>query len=176
MRPGRTSAVVSAIAIGALGSLVPAPAAVADTSLFTDRSGDAPPGLDIERVRVGNGARIVVSVSFDNIKRDSGNGLVVYFDTRGPDRGPEYLTTGGLGATRDWQALRIENWRGDDARLLHRCDIDMRVNHVRDKATFDLSRRCFHRPGRVRVAARSRGMSNDDWAPRVRRFYDWVSR
>ena len=125
---------------------------------------------------MSNGARIVVAVTFDNIKRDSSDGLLVFFDTRGRDRGPEYLTTGGLGATRDWQAVRIENWRGDDAHLLHRCDIDMRVKHDRDKATFDLARRCFHRPGRIRVAARSAGMSKDDWAPRVRRFHDWVSR
>ncbi len=173
----RTAALtfIAAVAI----SLAPGLAlAEADRAAFSDRADDARPTLDIERVRVNNGKRIVVTTTFDNLRRSFAGGITVYFDTRGPDRGPEYRAAGGINAQgSDWQASRIENWRARRAQLLLRCDIDMRVSFRSDKATFDIARRCFSRPGRIRVAALSTGrQSQHDWAPRRHRFYDWVRR
>jgi len=54
----------------------------------------------------------------------------------------------------------------------------MRVSFSSDKATFDIARRCFERPGRVRVAVLATGehAAQHDWAPRRHRFSDWVRR
>jgi len=149
--------------------------AVADVSAFSDRDHDARPGLDIKRVRIENGQRILVAVNFRNLRPSSSDGLGVYFDTRGPDRGPEYVAGGGLGAVRDWAAVRIENWKGR-GHLLLRCSIDMRVNYRLERATFDIARSCFNRPGRIRVSAKAIGNGEHDWAPKRHRFYDWVRR
>lgn len=168
-------AVVAALVGG--GLVAGSPTAVANTMAFVDDSNDARRGIDIERVRVNNGRRIVVTTTFEDLRRRPA-GLTVYFDTRGPDRGPEYLVGGGIGGDSDWQAVRIENWAGDDAHLLLRCDSDLRVRYGRDTATYDIARRCFKRPGRVRVGVMSSGnrASQRDWAPKPRRFYDWVLR
>lgn len=91
----------------------------------------------------------------------------------------ESARTVGLGGESDWQAVRIEDWRQRDAHLLLRCDIDMRVRYDAGIVTFDIARRCFERPGRIRVAATSSNgnqPSQRDWAPRHRHFYDWVRR
>jgi len=154
-----------------------APGAAADTAAFSDRHNDAPRNIDIERVRVVNAQRIVVNVLFDNLRRTSG-GLTVYYDTRGPDHGPEYMAAGGLAQDTDWNAARIEGWNDQHGQLLLRCDIDMRINYRKDRATFDVARPCFDRPGRIRVAARSNTQSSSqrDWAPRHQRFHDWVRR
>ncbi len=174
----RTAALTSiaAVAMSLAPGLAPAEA---DVAAFSDRAEDARPTLDIERVRVNNGKRIVVTTTFDNLRRSFAGGIAVYFDTRGADRGPEYRAAGGINAQgTDWQASRLENWRAKRAQLLLRCDIDMRVSYRSDKVTFDIARRCFKRPGRIRVAELStdRRASPHDWAPRRHRFYDWVRR
>ncbi len=176
----RTGAVLIAlVTVVVSGGLVAiAPMAAADTATFTDRLNDARRGVDIERVRVDNGRRILVTVHFDKLNRRS-SGLAVYFDTRGPDAGPEYVAAGGLSPEgSDWQAVRIENWRGGNAHLLLRCDIDMRIRRAKDTVTFDIARGCFNRPDRIRVAAQANGrkVSQHDWAPKRHRFYDWVRR
>lgn len=173
-----SAAAAALLVAGGVVMAVPTEAA-ADTATFTDRHNDARRALDIERVRVDNAHRIVVAVGYDNLRRHSSGGLGVYFDTRGPDRGPEYVAVGGLDAAgSDWQAIRVENWRGANATLLPRCDIDFRIRYGQDTATFDIARACFKRPGRIRVAARSSGSqsSQRDWAPKRHRFYDWVRR
>lgn len=156
-----------------------APPAAADRAAFVDRTDDARRSIDIQRVRVNNARRIVAAVSYRNLTRHRSGGLSVYFDTRGPDRGPEYAAVGGLDAAgSDWQAVRVENWHDGRGQPLRRCDIDFRIRYGRDSATFDIDRRCFDRPGRIRVAARAdsnRG-SQRDWAPKRHRFYDWVRR
>jgi len=156
------------------------PGAVADTAAFPDQQNDAPPNTDIERVRVANKQRIIVNVLFDNLRRNSG-GLSVYYDTRGTDPGPEYLATGGLFPGTDFQMSRIERWNDRTPELLIGCDLKLRVNYAKDKATFDVARGCVEsagEPQRVRVAAKSTSQDNSerDWAPQRRRFYDWVQR
>ena len=153
--------------------------AAADVTVFSDRNNDARSTVDIEKVRVDNGKRVVVTTTFDNLRKSFAGGLGVYFDIRGPDRGPEYVAAGGINAQgTDWQIAQIENWRHGHSQLLYRCDIDMRVSFKKDKATFDIARRCLQRPGRIRVAAHSTGQraSQRDWAPKRHRFYDWVRR
>lgn len=88
------------------------------------------------------------------------------------------MTAGGLLPDTDWQASRIEGWNDRNGHLLLRCDDDMRINYRKDRATFDVARPCFDRPGRIRVAAQSttQNSSQCDWAPRHQRFYDWVRR
>jgi hypothetical protein len=166
--------ILSVLIIGVSAGL---PSVQAKTmSTFTDRHHDARPGLDIQLVHVDNGNRIVVTVTFGDLKRSGAGGLGVYFDTRGPDPGPEYLVGGGLGEGTDYEAFRIENWHGDHAQLLIHCDVRMTVRYVADTASFSLARGCLRHPGRIRVAAvtnNPRG-SEADWAPRRHHFYGWV--
>ncbi len=171
----RITALAGAAAL-VMGVSLAAPAQ-ADSAWFPDLVNDSPRGFDITQVRVDNGKRIAVKVTIDQLRRASRAGLGIYFDTRGPDRGPEYLAGGSLGADREWAAFRIENWQGGNPRYLARCDIKLRVSYQADRATFDIARTCFHRPGRIRVAANLTGpRGQDDWAPRSERFYDWVPR
>jgi hypothetical protein len=142
------------------------------TSTFSDRHHDARPGLDIQLVHVDNGTRIAVTVTFGDLKRTDAGGLGVYFDTRGPDPGPEYVVGGGLGEGTDYDAFRIENWQGDHAQRLIHCDVRMTVRYVADTATFSLARGCLRHPGRIRVAAVTNGAR--DWAPSRHHFYGWV--
>jgi len=83
---------VAAVALSLGPGLAPAQA---DVTAFSDRANDARPTVDIERVRVNNGQRIVVTTTFDNLRRSATGGISVYFDTRGSDRGPEYRAAGG---------------------------------------------------------------------------------
>jgi len=179
MRLSRSVSAAAAAALIAGGVVVAAPTAAADKAAFADRPNDARRSIDIERVRVNNGRRIVAAVRYDNLTRHRSGGLSVYFDTRGPDRGPEYVAIGGLEAAgSDWQVVRVENWRGGNGQVLVRCGSDFRIKYGRDKATFDIARRCFDQPGRIGVAAVSNNnrASQRDWAPRRHRFYDWVRR
>lgn len=174
---GRTLLVLTA---AAAMLVTQAPGAVADTAAFPDRANDARPNTDIERVRVANKQRIVVNVVFDNLRRNSG-GLSVYYDTRGPDPGPEYLATGGLSPGTDFQMSRIERWNDRTPELLIGCNLKMRVNYEKERATFDVARGCIEsagEPRRIRVAAKSTSQDNAerDWAPRRQRFCDWVPR
>lgn len=76
----RLTAVATAVALSVVPSLVSAPD-TAEVATFSDRLDDARPRLDIERVRVDHGPRVVDRVTFDNLRRSSG-GLAVYFNTR----------------------------------------------------------------------------------------------
>ncbi len=172
MRPSRAFAAVAGTAL-VTGSLVAAPTAAADTTNFTDSSTDAKPAYNIERVKMNNGHRIFVKASMEKIRKDRG-GLSVYFDTRGPDRGPEFVVHAGLSDGSDWQGLSIENWNGDDTKML-KCSIRLAINYRQDTARYSIARKCFNRPSRIRVAARaSTKPGNTDWAPKLHRFYDWV--
>ncbi len=147
--------------------------ASADARTFTDREDDAHRGLDIRSVRVVNEARILVRTQFDFINRNAGRGLSVYFDTDRSDHGPEYVASGGISDTRDWNAVRIEGWNDRNGHVLRRCDIDLRVRFGRHGvATFDIARGCFRHPAAIRVAAKAEGYrEGKDWAPRRQQFY-----
>jgi hypothetical protein len=153
-------------------------AAVADTAVFSDKKNDAIGRIDVRRVEVVNAKPIVVRMKFEDLRRTQGSGVAVFFDTRGGDPGPEFAATGGLGPIRDWQMLRVENWKSQSAQGIVRCDVDMRVRYGKDVARFDLARDCLKRPGRIRVAVHATGpkRGHDDWAPRFHRFYPWVPR
>jgi len=165
-----TSAAVIALTSGPIGTVE------ADVTAFSDRRHDAKRTLDVERVRVDHGKRIVVTVTFRDLRRTNHAQMHVYFDTRSGDRGPEYRAEGDLGVSRSWAALRVENWQVRRAIWLAECDIDMRVSYRHDRASFDVARQCFRRPDRTRVAVYTLDWktSQHDYAPERHRFYDWV--
>lgn len=169
--------VVSAVLASVALVLSPAPAQ-ADARTFEDRSNDARRGLDIREVRVVNSDRVIVRAKFDFVARRKPRGWTVYYDTRPGDRGPEFMSSGGLREDTDWLVSRIESWRDRSPQILNRCDSDMRIRFGgRGRSTFDVAARCFNRPGAVRVAVRSlsRG-GGGDWAPRQYRLYGSVDR
>jgi hypothetical protein len=149
--------------------------AVADTASFRDRKDDAPAAFDVWRVSVANAKRIIVKTRYDNLRSDKPGGVNVYFDTRAGDRGPEYVAGGPVGTDGDWQVLRIENWSAAGAQYVV-CGVRMRISYGRDVVTFNMSRKCLSRPGRIRVAVVSSGRADKDWAPRFHRFHSWVPR
>lgn len=176
MWPRRIVQLTSTVAVTL--SLIAAMTAPADanTATFSDRAHDANRGVDILRVRVNNGPRIVVSVQFQELSRDSAGGVSVFFDTRGADHGPEYVVHAGVGYGTDYQAVRIEGWRDRSGHLLLHCDLGLDLNYARDTATIDVKRSCFQHPGRIRVNVVRTGLhqGSEDYAPRRHRFYDWV--
>ena len=172
------AAVTSAIVAGAV-TVVAAATANADTGRFRDRANDAPAAIDLRSVKVKNFKRVVVRARYDNLVDGRSGGWSVYFDTNKRRVGPEFGAGGGLSRGTDWKISRMRGWQytGNP----RSCPIEMKVNYRRDVSTFQVSRRCLDRPGRVRVsvvASKSRpdGSVRRDYAPRRHRFYDWVPR
>lgn len=173
MTPGLAARVIAIAVMTAIGMTVPT-AALGVTVGFSDARGDVSSGFDIHRVKVANERRVAVTVTHRELRPSGGGGLTVYFDTRPLDPGPEFVASGGLAATRDWNVYRTEGWTGSSSIVL--CRIDMRVNYTTDTSQFVMDRACLSSPGKIRVSVVAGGTNARDWAPGFHRFYPWVMR
>ena len=169
---------VAAVVLGS--TIVASPLALAEADGFQDRANDAPGVIDVRAVKVRNFKKVVVEARYENLVDGRSEGWSVYFDTNKRRVGPEFGAGGGLSRGTDWNIVRMRRWKvvGDGPLS---CPIDMSVDYQEDTSTFQVSRRCLDRPGRVRVAvvgskSRRDGSQVRDWAPRFHRFYGWVAR
>ena len=166
-----------AIGVGALALAVSIPLAPADaaTRLFRDAAGDVKAGTDIQRVRVHNAARVLVTVTFRDIRGNRGGGFSVFFDTDRSRRGPEFGASAGLSRGTDFSIVRMRRWQPTSDPLA--CPLELDTNYLEDTATFTVARSCLNSPGRVRVSVTSTNNRQvSDWAPGFHTFYAGVPR
>lgn len=179
LRTEQLSTVAAALAALAATTVLAAPAVEADATRFPDRVGEAPAVIDVQGVRVKNFARVVVTARYDDLVDGRSGGWTVYVDTSRRRVGPEFGVSGGLSTGTDYSVYRVRHWKYLSGP--RSCPLDLSLSYRRDTSTFEISRRCLDRPGRVRVAvvagkARRDGSWHRDWAPRRHQFYDWVAR
>jgi hypothetical protein len=165
------------IAVGALALVVSMPMAPADaaTRLFRDAAGDVTAGTDIQRVRVHNAARVLVTVTFRDIRGNRGGGFSVFFDTVKSRLGPEFGASAGLARGTDFSIVRMRHWHATSDPIS--CPLELTNNYLEDTSTFTVARSCLNNPGRVRVSVTSTNNRQvTDWAPAFHTFYAGVPR
>lgn len=151
--------------------------AVAQRRAFDDLAGDADRGVDIRKVQVINGRRILVGTQFDFLGRRTVKNFAIAYDTRAGDAGPEFAASGFFGPVGEWHVLRIEGWKDTTPQPVDDCESNMRVRFGKSGVvTYNVSRECLDHPGNIRVAAvaSEEDSGSQDWAPRRNHFYAWV--
>jgi hypothetical protein len=151
----------------------------ADVRQFVDARDDTTSSLDLWSVTVNNSShsrdKVIVAVREDQIL--DGDEIVIFFDTRRRDRGPEYLLGGVYGG--EYGMSHMEGWRRDGAFISWRCGYRMRTDIAQDRTRAVVPRRCLGAPGRVRVSVKvERGYpaTSRDWAPAHETWFPWVRR
>lgn len=170
----RSATVVASLVGSCVLATLASPVANAATESFADSVGDVTHGMDIQRVRVRNEDRVVVTVRHRALQDDGSVG--VYIDTtprRG--RGPDYLVSMNMfdGRWFEW----MNTWRQPGGTI--RCPYSARTNWTRQTTRFSISRVCLSGASNaataVRVAAVA-GVADGpvDWAPGAFAWSPWV--
>ena len=165
----------------ALSLVIPLPTATAAVLVVEDGE-DSTMEADIERVRIGHGAkRLRVRVTFDNLVRgpEPGQSFAVFLDTDEEDPGPEFRLSAGLNRGTDYTFSSITRWQGR-GKHVNRCSYDLSVNWKQDVAVFRVPNKCLRRPESVGVAVRvhetfPRSNLKVDWLTGNRLFSDPVA-
>lgn len=174
MMPRAVVATIAATFALTTATVMPADA---ETVVLHDRVGDVRSDVDVKRVRVTNGNRLLLTSQHVDLTRKAVQGVGYFIDVNGRRRGPEFLVSGGF-PDSDFNIFRTRGWRivGEPLSCPVTLDIDFEGNWAR----YSLARDCLdgHRGG-VRVsmsAGRSRadGTNAVDYLPARKRFTRWI--
>ena len=181
MRPASVESVALLVLVGLATPLAPAVGAPADTVVVRDSRTDVSSGVGISRVRVHNGARLVVTTHHRDLRRRGyGNHVTVWVDVGPAHRGPDYVVAGGLSTGTDWATGRATaRWhpRIDPLDDIGTCDSDLEISWADDTARLTLDRACLGgHQGRVRVSVQAGDERVTDYVPARHTFSPWVAR
>lgn len=186
---GRPGLVIAALLV--VTSLASAPPANA-APVISDRTGDAHPNLDIQRVRVLPGPRsIVVKVKVRRLGVPDSRRLTsqvgVHFDTGGRRKPNHLVRIDGMhwaaGSTRTWNRLRPNGWGDPWGDWINCYPANwrrplIRFNTRAKLVIFTAPRSCLRHPRRIRVAVQSyrstRPHARGDWLRTPRSYTRWV--
>ncbi len=181
MRPSSAASLAVLVVLG-LGAPLSATAVAADdTVVVTDSRTDVSSRVGISRVRIHNGARLVVTTHHRDLRRKGyGDHFTVWVDTGRSHPGPDYVVTGGLSSGTDWATGRATTrWhpRIDPLDDIGTCASDLEISWADDTARLTLDRGCLGGyQGRVRVSVEAGDGDRTDYVPARHTFSPWVAR
>lgn len=155
------------------------PPAGAASGAFRDRAGDVPHAMDIRRVAVANGPRLIVTVRHRAVFESGGAWSGLYIDAT-PNRvaSPDYYLAGSVGG--DYQLFWMDGWKVGGKLGCPGGDYQYAFSTSTDTTRFSLARSCLNgattRATKLRVAVIA-GMSGrkTDWAPRWHKYSRWFA-
>ncbi|NYG57887.1 hypothetical protein BJ980_000810 [Nocardioides daedukensis] len=164
----------------ALGAVMLASPAQAQTTMAWDAADASGSNYDIRQVSLAHGRTSVgVNVRFADLK-DSNRvnaGATIYFDVKASRSGPEYALTTGLGPGTDYYLVRVRDWKmyGDPKTCSHQVSLNFDDERLRVSA----ARSCFGSPAHVRVGVRMADNHDgshpvSDWLIGWKRYTSWV--
>lgn len=177
-RNGVLGMVIGAL-LAASTVLTTASPASAASAWFPDAKGDILASVDIERVQVVNDQDRKVQVIAELRNLRLGDVVAVWVDTTAADRGPEYRVQ-ATANSGDLNVYAVDRW--SSVGTVVPCDgLRVRMNGVGpgNRARFRVPRACLSDPASIRVSVNSSRLTQNgwqnDWAPRYRHWYPWVS-
>jgi hypothetical protein len=155
-------------------SLIPLPAAVADTGSFGDPAHDIRAGADVLSVQVTNEGRVAVVVRHRNLRRSATPAVSVMVDTYPNRPGPELSVDLNIYELYVW---RVRGWQRYGETPIG-CPVTGGFDYRADVTRVVIARGgdCLRPRGPVRVSVAALGRSGTDWAPGFHRFSPWVPR
>jgi Family of unknown function (DUF6636) len=175
MRRRRVLAVILTAVVMASGHAMWS--AQAATRVFHDRAGDVGSGIDLTRVRVENGNRLILTAQHRDLSRGSFQSVAYYLDTDAGRRGPDFMVAGGFPGS-DWNVFKTRGWNPVGSPVV--CPVNMVISYTRDVTRFALARSCLRGDrGRVRVSLfatreRADGTTARDYMPTRHHFTAWI--
>lgn len=169
-----------AVAAALAATVTLAPAAHAESTTVHDGA-DASASLnDIRTVKADHRQRkLKVRSTFTDLRRRSDAGLMIFIDTNGDRRGPEFGLGTPLFSGSDYQMFRMRDWRpvGEPLTCSHR----VRLDWADDVLTFTAARACLRRPEELRIGMRMRDLADGshpitDWLIGRRDWTRWLAR
>lgn len=159
----------SVIALLCLVSLSVGPADAATRRFDDGRRDSRTEGLDIQRIKVGNFRRVVVtSIHRDlNPRSASAGGIFIWLDTERQRGGPEFVIEAGASRDVTWHIWRADGWRSHQSVPLS-CSIERSIQYRTDRLRISIGSDCIDEHQHVRVSAMAywtdtSSGDHDDW-------------
>lgn len=152
--------------------------AEAEHKSFRDELGDANAGIDITKVTVANGKRLILTSHHADLTRSDNQSIGYWIDVDGKHAGPEYVISGFFSSYSEWDMFKTRHWNRVGEPL--NCRSEMRIGYKKNTARFTIWRACLDGlRGHVRVSMgaslqRENASSIQDRAPGFHRFTGWV--